>query len=133
MQAGLFPNWLLWSFQLVLLSFFFFMALFQAPPAPFLAFFQASHVEAPPPIQASHGPWDPVAVLQANFCSSLSNSFLCSFFSSVAAAHFSFCWQGFFSSSLTSSASSSQALCLWLPSCGCCTGCFSSLGPAVSN
>ena len=44
MQACLFPN----SASMVFLatSTMFFLALFQAPPAPFLALFQASHVEA---------------------------------------------------------------------------------------
>ena len=44
MQAGLFPNCA--SMVFLASSTLFFLALFQAPPAPFLALFQASHVEA---------------------------------------------------------------------------------------
>ena len=139
MQAGLFPNCASMVFLASSTQLHFFNGLVSGPSSSLSGFISSLSCRGcrpsfrPPPLQASHGPWDPVALLQANFCSSLSNSFLWSFFSFVAAAHSSFCWQSFFSSSVTSSASSSQALCLWLPSYGCCTGFFSSLGPAVSN
>ena len=77
-RLAFFQTVLPWSFELVLLCFF--LALFQAPPAPFLALFQASldlgcrPSFRPPLLQASLGPWLPLALCLHRFSSSTSSS-----------------------------------------------------------